>query len=54
MRPRGVWHVATTTQANPDYSGLSWIGLFTLVFLVIGFLRWPIKEPQFLIVLETV
>ncbi|WP_426595607.1 ABC transporter permease [Cellulomonas sp. McL0617] len=31
------WHVPNASAANPDWSGLGWISLFTLGFLLVGF-----------------
>ena len=31
------WHVPNVTEANPDWLGLVWISLVTLVFLAVGF-----------------
>jgi ABC-2 type transport system permease protein len=31
------WHVPHTGSSDPDYSGLFWISLFTLGFLLVGF-----------------
>lgn len=31
------WHVPVTTSGSPDFSGLVWVSLFTLLFLTIGF-----------------
>lgn len=31
------WHIPNVTDASPDWSGLGWISLVTVAFLVIGF-----------------
>lgn len=31
------WHIPHVAAANPDYTGLGWISLFTLGFLAVGF-----------------
>lgn len=31
------WHVPTVTEADPDWSGLGWISLVTVAFVVLGF-----------------
>jgi ABC-2 type transport system permease protein len=38
------WHVPNTSVADPDYGGLVWITLFTLLFTVLGFVGFRRRD----------
>jgi ABC-2 type transport system permease protein len=38
------WHVPVTTSGSPDLSGLVWISLFTMAFLVVGFVGFRRRD----------